>query len=508
MNRDGATHRGNLRLYADSLALHTDLYEITMAYSYWRSGTYTKEAVFNLYFRRNPFDGGYAVACGLAHIIDYIEGLRFAEDDLDYLAMLRGNDGKRLFVPEFLDYLRNLKFDCDVDAIEEGTLVFANEPTIRVRGPILQAQILETPLLNIFNFQTLIATKAARVVEAAQGDPVIEFGLRRAQGIDGGLSASRAAYVGGCVSTSNLLAGKIFGIPVGGTHAHSWVMSFDREEDAFDAYARAMPNNGVFLVDTYDSIAGVRHAIETGRRLRAQGHEMIGIRLDSGDLAYLSIEARKMLDAAGFQQARIFASSELDEHVITSLKLQGARIDTWGVGTHLATGFDQPALGGIYKLTAVREPGAEWKCKLKLSEQAAKVTNPGTLQVRRYETESGFAGDLIFDEQLGVSEDVIVDPVDATRRKPIPASARRDDLLVPIFRAGKRVYDPPPIRETHERCRRQIDKLHPGVRRFLNPHEYPVGLEARLHDLKLRLVREAREAVRRAREEARSAGEP
>ena len=262
-------------------------------------------------------------------------------------------------------------------------MVFPPEPLVRVRGPIIQGQLIETPLLNLVNFQTLIATKAARVCHAAGSDSVVEFGLRRAQGIDGSLSASRAAYVGGCAATSNLLAGRLLGIPVRGTHAHSWIMFFDSEREAFREYARAMPNNCVLLVDTYDTIEGVRKAVETGRWLREQGHEMIGIRLDSGDLAYLSIEARKILDEAGFPEAAILASNELDERIIASLKQQGARIDRWGVGTRLVTGHEQPALGGIYKLAAVREDGGAWDYKLKLSEQAIKVSYPGILQVRR-----------------------------------------------------------------------------------------------------------------------------
>src|SRR5829696_895874 len=298
------------QLYRPSLALLTDLYELTMAYGYWRSGTHTKEAVFHHHFRRPPFGSGFTVACGLAPVIEFIEHFHFDDDDLSYLAGLQGNDGKPLFDGEFLDMLRSLRFECDVDAVPEGTVVFPHEPLIRVRGPILQAQLLETPLLTILNFQTLIATKAARVCLAAQGDTVLEFGLRRAQGIDGGLSASRAAYAGGCHGTSNVLAGKLFGIPVGGTHAHSWVMSFSDEIDAFDSYASALPNNCVFLVDTYNTLQGVRHAVKIGQKLRSHGHEMIGIRLDSGDLAYLSIEARKILDAGGFPDANILASND------------------------------------------------------------------------------------------------------------------------------------------------------------------------------------------------------
>jgi nicotinate phosphoribosyltransferase len=326
-----------LPIYRQSLALLSDLYELTMAYSYWKAGITERQAVFGVFFREHPFQGGYTVAAGLESILEWIESLQFTDDDRSYLGGLAGNDGKPLFDPEFLDYLGNMEFTCDLDAVPEGTVVFPRQPLVRVTGPILQCQILETALLNLVNFQSLIATKAARVSMAARGDDVIEFGLRRAQGIDGGLSASRAAYLGGCAATSNLLAGKLFDIPVKGTLAHSWVMCFDTELESFEKYANAMPNNCVFLVDTYDSLEGVRHAIIVGGKLRDMGHRMIGIRLDSGDLAYLSIEARRMLDDAGFSEAVIVASNNLDEHVIASLKEQGATIGVWGVGTHLVT---------------------------------------------------------------------------------------------------------------------------------------------------------------------------
>lgn len=481
------------RLYRHSLALLTDLYELTMAYGYWRSGTHTREAVFHHHFRKPPFGGGFTVACGLAHAIEMIEGFHFDEDDLAYIAGLQGNDGKPLFDGEFLDLLRDLRFECDVDAVPEGTVVFPHEPLIRVRGPILQAQILESALLNIVNFQTLIATKAARVCLAAQGDTVLEFGLRRAQGIDGALAASRAAYVGGCHGTSNVLAGKLFGIPVGGTHAHSWVLAFDSELESFEAYARALPNNCVFLVDTYDTLEGVRNAVRVGRWLREQGREMVGVRLDSGDLAYLSKESRKILDEGGFPDARIFASSELDEHVIESLKLQGAKIAVWGVGTNLVTAKDDPALGGVYKLTAVRDAGEPWQYKVKLSEQAVKISNPGILQVRRFTSGSELMADMIFDEELGApAAPTIVDPADLTRRKEIPAGTQHEDLLVPVFRQGRRVYDPPPLSEVRKRTAEQLQGFHGGIKRFVNPHRYPVGLERGLFDLKTHLILQAR----------------
>jgi nicotinate phosphoribosyltransferase len=481
------------QLYRPSLALLTDLYELTMAYGYWRSGTHTKEAVFHHHFRRPPFGSGFTVACGLAPVIEFIEHFHFDDDDLSYLAGLQGNDGKPLFDGEFLDMLRGLRFECDVDAVPEGTVVFPHEPLIRVRGPILQAQLLETPLLTILNFQTLIATKAARVCLAAQGDTVLEFGLRRAQGIDGGLSASRAAYAGGCHGTSNVLAGKLFGIPVGGTHAHSWVLSFDSELESFEAYARAMPNNCVFLVDTYNTVEGVHHAVQVGRWLRDQGREMLGVRLDSGDLAYLSKEARRILDEGGFPEAKVYASSELDEHLVESLKIQGAKIAVWGVGTNLVTAKDDPALGGVYKLTAVREPGEPWKYKVKLSEQAVKITTPGIQQVRRFSIGGEFVADMIFDEELGApAAPTIVDPGDLTRRKEIHEGTEHTDLLVPIFRQGRRVYEPPSLKEVRQRTAEQLAGFHGGVKRFANPHQYPVGLERGLFDLKTHLILQAR----------------
>src|SRR5437867_6843855 len=303
-------------LYGQSLALLTDLYQLSMAAAAWKSGMEDREAVFHLLFRRAPFESGFTIAAGLATALEYIRELRFTDDDLRYLRELRADSGEPMFEPAFLDHLRTLEPRVDVDAVPEGTPVFPQEPLLRICGPIVPCMLLETPLLDIINFQSLIATKAARVCLAAQGEPVIEFGLRRAQGVDGAVTASRAAYLGGCAATSNVLAGKIFGIPVKGTHAHSWVMSFANELEAFHAYAAAMPNNCVFLVDTYDTLEGVRNAVVVGQRLREQGHELGGVRLDSGDLAYFSIEARKILDAAGFKDAAIVGSNDLNEHLI------------------------------------------------------------------------------------------------------------------------------------------------------------------------------------------------
>ena len=348
-------------------------------------------------------------------------------------------------------------------------------------------------LLNFLNFQSLIATKAARICLAAQGEPVIEFGLRRAQGGDGGLTATRAAYIGGCAGTSNVLAGKRYGIPVNGTHAHSWVMSFDTELEAFRAYARALPGNCVLLVDTYDSLEGVRHAVEIGQELRRQGHELAGIRLDSGDLAFLSIQARKILDEGGFPKAAIVGSNDLDEHIIESLKQQGATINVWGVGTKLVTAYEQPALGGVYKLSAIRKHGGPWENKVKLSEQVLKITTPGIQQVRRFRSAKEFIGDAIYDtSRPRPASFTIVDPLDATRRKHFAAKTASEDLLVPIFRRGKLVYAPPDLNQARQRTQTPLAMLHPGIKRSINPHQYPAGLELSLHKLKTSLVLQAR----------------
>jgi nicotinate phosphoribosyltransferase len=322
------------------------------------------------------------------------------------------------------------------------------------------------------------------------------LGLRRAQGIDGAMTASRAAYIGGCAGTSNVLAGKVFGIPVTGTHAHSWVMSFENELDSFNAYANALPNNCIFLVDTYNSLEGVRHAIEVGKQLRKRGHKLGGIRLDSGDLAYLSIEASKMLNAAGFKDAVIVGSNDLNEHLIASLKQQGAAINLWGVGTMLVTAYDQPALGGVYKLSAIRKPDGTWEHKIKLSEQSVKVTNPGVLQVRRFRKGNQFTGDAIYDETRRLPRLItLVDPSDATRRKHFPADTKYEDLLVPVLRRGKLVYDLPSLDSIRTRAQRQLAALYPGIKRFENPHQYPAGLELTLHEFKTELILRAKGEV-------------
>ena len=458
--------------------LQTDLYQLTMAAAYFHAGTAKRESVFQLFFRKLPFAGGYAVAAGLGPALEWLEEFRFRDEELTYLATLQGNRGKPLFEEKFLEYLRELRLELDIEAVLEGEIVFAHEPLLRVRGPIIQAQLVETALLNMMNFQTLIATKAARVCGAADGDDVMEFGYRRAQGPDGGLTASRAAYIGGCTATSNVLAGMKFGIPVKGTHAHSWVMSFDDEAQAFDTYADAMPDNAILLVDTYDTLKGVEKAIATGRKLRERGHELGGIRLDSGDLAWLSEKARAMLDAAGFPEAKIVASNDLDEHLITSLKHQGARIDVWGVGTNLVTAADQPALGGVYKLAALKDEKGAWQPKIKLSEQRAKSSVPGSQQVRRFVKDELFVGDAIFracDDGGNTME--IVDPMDGLKRKTLNGDWH--DLLVPAMQGGKALVKPD-LDAARKRRAKGLAMLHPGIKRLENPHVYPAGLEAGL----------------------------
>lgn len=474
-------------------ALLTDLYQLTMAHGYFRSGRVRDEGVFHLFFRKHPFEGGYAIAAGLEAALDYVEGFHFEADDVAYLASLSGQEGGPTFGADFLDYLRALKLRVDIDAIPEGTLVFGSEPLLRVRGRLLEAQLLETALLNLINFQTLIATKATRVCQAAAGQPVLEFGLRRAQGIDGALSASRAAYIGGCAATSNVLAGKLHGIPVRGTHSHSWVMSFDSELESFEAYAEAMPDNCLFLVDTFDSLDGVRNAIVIGQRLRLRGKRLLGIRLDSGDLAWLSVEARKLLDSAGFRDAVIVGSNDLDEHVIASLRHEGAAISVWGVGTRLVTAYDDPALGGVYKLGLVTREGRPAEPRIKVSEHAAKTTNPGVQQVRRFARDGKWVADAIFDERVGCSSPTtIVDPLDPMRRRVLTAELAHEDLLVPVMRAGRTVGERPALSAIRARAQAQLGALDPTVRRLMNPHIYPVGLTEELYQERLRLSERAR----------------
>ncbi len=464
-----------------------------MACGYWKVGIKDYYAAFHVMFRENPFGGQYTIACGLAAIIDFLRSFQFTETEIAYLATLRGNDGKPLFDLGFLDYLRNLKLTCDVDAIPEGTLVFPNEPLIRVVGPIIDCQLLETTLLNILNFQSLIATKATRVCMAAKDDSVIDFGLRRAQGFDGGLTAARAAYVGGCAGTSNLQAGHQFRIPVSGTQAHSWIMFFENELEAFQTYARAMPNNCIFLVDTYDSIEGIRHAIEVARQLRSQGHETIGVRLDSGDRVALSVEARRMLDTAGFPNVKIVCSGDLDEHAITEMKRCGAKIDVWGVGTKLVTGQPDAAVGGVYKLGAVRRPGGQWQYRIKLSEESAKASFPGLLQVRRFHRKDGrFFADAIYEIDHNVSAPFEIVDIETEIETQIAENTRYTDLLVPILRSGQIVDEASSIEVSRERTRKQLSHAPPEVLRLTDPAVYKTGLERSLHQLRSKLIARAK----------------
>lgn len=473
------------RLYRHNLTLLTDLYQLTMANGYWENEMYNHEAVFHLFYRKNPFKNGFAIAAGLEQVIDYLQNLRFDVDDIRYLANLKGADNKALFNEGFLNYLQRFEFSCDVDAVPEGTIVFPHEPLIRIKGNLIQAQLVETALLTMINFQTLIATKSVRIKAAAGDDAVLEFGLRRAQGIDGGLSASRAAYIGGCDATSNVLAGKLFDIPVKGTHAHSWVMCFDNELDAFSAYAKTMPNNCTLLVDTYDTIEGVKYAIEIGKQLRTDGFDLAGIRLDSGDLAALSIEARKILDDAGFENTKIVASNDLDEYRIKTLKENGAKITVWGVGTRLATAYDQPALGGVYKLGAIKSPTeTDWNYKIKLSEQPIKVSNPGVLQVHRFfDDNASPIADMIFNENAVDNTNNLITFANGNENIDL-SNFQAKKLLRPIFRNGQLVYKLPNI---HSIRNRSIEQMKQFDEQRLK--EYKIGLEMNLDKRKKNLMK-------------------
>jgi nicotinate phosphoribosyltransferase len=457
-------------LYRDSLSLLTDLYEITMAYAYWKNGMADQEAVFQLFFRKYPFQGGFAICAGMETAIEYVENFKFAEEDLAYL------EGLKLFDKGFIDYLRNMKITLDIDAMEEGTPVFPYEPFLRVKGPIIQAQIMESALLCIVNFQTLIATKSARVTHAAAGDHVVEFGLRRAQGIDGAISASRAAFVGGCHSTSNVLAGKLFGIPVMGTFAHSWVMAFDHEKDSFRAFAKTFPKGTVFLIDTYDTVKGVERAIEVSKEL---GIEMIGVRIDSGDPEVLSKAVRKKLDAAGMTKAKIMATNELNEQVIASLKENGAPISLWGVGTHLVTAKDQPALDGVYKLCAIQD-----KKRFKISEEVVKTTNPGISQVRRYFDGKRYVVDMVYDIGMGASTS-IVRHLKPDEKVHVEKGWSFVDLLVPMLRQGKNSYQQPTLEQMRSRTHAELAKFDPKLRKFVDPDHFFSGISENLHQYKL-----------------------
>ncbi len=473
-----------------NISLMTDLYELTMMQGYFESHS-TKTVVFDLFYRRNPCDSGYSITAGLAQIIDYINHLSFSEEDIAYLRSLH------IFKEEFLEYLKGFHFSGDIYAIPEGTIVFPREPLVKVIAPIMEAQLVETALLTIVNHQSLIATKAARVVYAAKGDGVMEFGLRRAQGPDAGIYGARAAMIGGCVGTSNVLAGKLFDVPVMGTHAHSWIMSFPDEYTAFKTYANLYPSACILLVDTYDTLhSGVPNAIRVFNEMREAGIPLknYGIRLDSGDLAYMSKKARKLLDAAGFEDAVIAASSDLDEHLIYSLKNQGAAINSWGVGTNLITSKDCPAFGGVYKLAAVQDENGEFVPKIKLSENTEKITNPGNKTVYRiYDKQHHkIRADLIClaDETFDSRKDMIIfDPLETWKKTKIHGGTYElRELLVPVFVKGECVYESPSVMEIRDYCTKEKDTIWDETKRFYNPHNVYVDLSDRLYEIKAELL--------------------
>lgn len=476
-----------------NLTLLTDFYELTMAYSFWKERMDKRVAVFHHFFRRSPFKGGFAIASGLESLVKFLQEFHFSEDDLSYLKSLKKQNGEPYFPAEFLHYLKNLKFTGDIDAVPEGSVVFPFEPLVRIKGPLLECQLLEGAILNLINFSSLIATKAARICLAAGSDEVFEFGLRRAQGVDGAITASRAAYIGGCAATSNVLAGKLFGIPVKGTHSHSFVMAFADELASFQAYGRSFPDASIFLVDTYNSIEGIKKAIVVANELKRSGHDLVGIRLDSGDLAELSILGRKMLDDAGFKKAKIYASNELDETLISDLKRQGAKINSWGVGTNLVTGKEQTALDGVYKLSVIEGEDGELRDTLKLSEQLLKISNPGVLQVKRFLRDGMAIADMIYDERAKMSTPChLVDPNDITKDFQFGGGYQSVNLLQPIFREGKLVYHLPTLSEIRERRKKELEMFPSGVKRFLNPHPYMVGMEKSLYDNKINLMKRLR----------------
>ena len=475
-----------------NLTLLTDLYELTMMQGYLKNPV-QETVIFDVFYRNNPCGNGFAIAAGLDQMIDYIKNLRFEKDDLDYLKSLG------IFDDEFLAYLADFHFSGDIYAIPEGTVVFPREPLVKVIAPIMEAQLVETAILNIINHQSLIATKAARVVNAARGDGIMEFGLRRAQGPDAGTYGARAAVIGGCIGTSNVLTGKMFDVPVLGTHAHSWIMSFPDEYTAFKTYAELYPNACTLLVDTYDTLkSGVPNAIRVFKEMQEAGKlsGRYGIRLDSGDLAYLSKEARKMLDAAGFEDAVIAASSDLDEYLIDSLKSQGAAITSWGVGTNLITSKDCPAFGGVYKLAAVKTGDGEFVPKIKLSENTEKITNPGNKTVYRiYEKENGkLKADLIclVDDVFDESKDLVIFDPQATWKKTHlkGGTYTMKELMVKVFDKGECIYQSPSVMEIREFCKKEQETLWDETRRLVNPHEVYVDLSDRLYAMKTKLLNE------------------
>lgn len=485
------------------VSLNTDLYELTMAQGFWESGLVDTQATFNAFFRENPFGGGYAIACGMGQIPDLVENFVFDDEDIEYLASIPAPGGGSMFKPAFLEYLRNHHLDLTIHAVPEGDVVFPREPMVRVQGPLIDCQLIETALLNLVNFQTLVATKTSRVVRAAEGHPVSDFGLRRAQGPDGGLAVARASYIAGASSTSNLLAGKIYGIPVFGTHAHSWVMAFPTELDAFRAFAKSSPKNCVLLLDTYDVHQGIKNAIIVAKEMEAAGERLAAIRIDSGDLAKLTKETRKAFDDAGLPYVKISASNDLDEYTIQSLYAQGAPIDSFGVGTKLATCDPQPSLGGVYKLSAVRDSAdAPWNPVIKLSEQAYKRTIPGVQHVLRFlDDDHCPVGDMILDDAYtrgeaaaATSMEDILDPFSSYALSGTPR-----ELLTCYVEHGKRMGAPVDIEESRSRCHNALMHLDPAITRFLNPQAYPVGLEQGLAALRRDLAAEERSGSSRVR---------
>lgn len=473
-----------------NLTLLTDLYEMTMMQGYFKSNQ-NRTVIFDAFYRTNPSDGGYAICAGVEQVIDYIENLHFDADDIAYLR------GLQIFDEDFLAYLSNFRFSGDIYAIAEGSVIFPREPLIKVVAPIMEAQLVETAILNIMNHQCLIATKAARVCYAADGDGVMEFGLRRAQGPDSGTYGARAAMIGGCAGTSNVLAGQMFDVPVLGTHAHSWIMSFPDEYTAFREYARLYPNACTLLVDTYDTLkSGIPNAIRVFTEMRDAGIPLTsyGIRMDSGDLAYLSKQARTMLDEAGFPDAVIAASNDLDEYLIQSLKSQGATITSWGVGTNLITSKDCPAFGGVYKLAAIEGDDGHFIPKIKLSENTEKVTNPGNKTVYRiYDHETGkIKADLIclVGETFDETQDMLLfDPNEPWKKTTLPGgSYHMKELLVKVVENGRRCYTSPSVMEIRTICTREKDTLWDENKRFINPAEIHVDLSQRLYDMKQELL--------------------
>ncbi|MFP4502593.1 MAG: nicotinate phosphoribosyltransferase [Candidatus Hydrogenedentota bacterium] len=469
------------------LGLLTDFYELTMMAGYWQDERSEQQVSFNYFFRSLPPHAGFAVAAGLGPFLDYVENLRFDEDDIAYL---RGLD---VFEEGFLDYLASFRPTIDIHAVPEGTLVYPFEPIVQVEGKLIEAQLIESALLNIMNYQTLIATKAARVCLAAEGDPVLEFGLRRAHGPDGGVSGARAAYIGGCSSTSNVMAGKVYDIPVAGTHAHSWVMSYPSEIEAFRTFARLFPKKCVLLVDTYDTVeSGLPNAVRVFQEMRDQGLDFLpAVRLDSGDLAKLSKIAYRMLTEAGFENPTIVASNELTEDLIADLKRQGAKVNAWGVGTHLITARDNPSLNGVYKLVAVHN-GAGWSPRIKISSNIEKATDPGRKALVRYYDANGLAlGDVIYNPEETWPETGTIAGRDRTRphrTARLPEAARAEPLLQPVLAQGRRVGAAPSVVETRGHVFEQISAMPEEFKRLRNPEYYQVLLSEQLGDLKDRLL--------------------